>query len=53
MGNVAARRNPTRWMLHLDESGDFASPDEPVFITGLMLQERPSDVATAVREGAR
>jgi len=35
-------------MLHLDESGDFSSPDEPVFIAGLMLQERPSDVADEI-----
>ncbi len=44
MGN-AARSRPTRWTLHLDESGDFAVPGETVLIAGLMLQEAASGAA--------
>ncbi len=51
MGNDDHRRHPTQWVLHLDESGDFASPGNAVLVAGIMLQERPSEAADQILAG--
>lgn len=48
MGTDTNHRNATHWTLHLDESGDFASPGDAVFVAGIMLQEPPSDAADRI-----
>lgn len=41
-------RTALEWALYLDESGNFAAPDEPVCIAGVMLQEAPSQEADEI-----
>lgn len=51
MGNHGQRRHPTWWTLHLDESGQFSNPNEPVLLAGFLLQEPPSDAADEILGG--
>jgi hypothetical protein len=40
---------PIRWTLYIDESGDFAAPDDPVSVAGLLLRgEAPAGLRAAL-----
>jgi hypothetical protein len=41
----------TGWTLSIDESGDFAAPDAPVCVAGVLLQEPPTPEADAILRG--